>query len=60
MEEETSSLIRYGITASFAVATYIALTCPCRKPFLSCHLPEIFVAGGMPLILIAYINMSKS
>jgi len=54
--EETNPLIRYAICGSLIVATGIAITCPCRTPFLSCHIKEFTIAAGLPLVVALYLN----
>lgn len=43
------------ITALLAYATYITVTCPCRK-CLSCHLPHFYLSTGTALALVYYEN----
>ena len=54
--EETSPAIRYAICGSLIVATGIAITCPCRTPYLSCHIKSFSIAVGLPLAVALFIN----
>ena len=47
---------RYAITASCLAGAYIAFTCPCRDPFLSCHYKEMVIATAFPLLLTLWLN----
>lgn len=47
---------RMLITSSLLIGAYTAYTCPCKDPFLSCHIKEFSLVVGLPLIYAIYIN----
>ena len=55
---------RLLITSSLAYGAYVAWNCPCGnvetgEGFMSCHLPHIILATGVPLGLILYLNRNN-
>lgn len=50
---------RLAITSSLLTGAYIAYTCPCKDPFLSCHIKEFSLIVGLPLIYAIYINRNN-
>jgi len=56
-QKEVERLI---ITSSLLYAAYTAWTCPCGddngKYFLSCHLPQFYIATTVPIAIAAYVN----
>ena len=58
MDEDTDSVIRYAIIGSMVIATGIAMTCPCKNPYLACHIVPFTVTTGIPLALALYINFN--
>jgi hypothetical protein len=47
---------RYAITGSLLFAAWTAYTCPCKNPFLSCHVTEFALLTGLPLAFVLLIN----
>jgi hypothetical protein len=47
------------ITSSLVAGAYISYTCPCKNPFLSCHVKEFSLVVGLPLLYVLYINRNN-
>jgi hypothetical protein len=50
---------RMLITSSLLAGAYIAYTCPCKNPFLSCHIKEFGLFVGLPLVYAIYLNRNN-
>ena len=54
---DTTEIQRYVITGSLLAAAYTAWTCPCKDPFLNCHLKEFVALTTLPLAMTLYVNL---
>lgn len=52
-------LQRFLITSSLLAGAYITYTCPCKDPFLSCHVKEFSLVVALPLLYVIYINRNN-
>lgn len=50
---------RFLITSSLLAGAMISYTCPCKNPFLSCHVKEFSLVVGLPLLYVIYINRNN-
>ena len=55
---DTTEIQRYVITGSLLAAAYTAWTCPCKDPFLNCHLKEFVALTTLPLAMVLYVNLT--
>ena len=55
---DNAEVQRYIITESLLAAAYTAWTCPCKDPFLNCHLKEFVAMTSLPLAIALYVNLT--